>query len=117
MSFHQKIVRNCRNPHKGLRINTSARALHSSHRSCFEPFVPKEELTELQQQIYDGVLSNPRKVDVIKTINKLKYYNRLEEVEKVYSLYGCMFHEIYEMDLTHKESIGILKSLTPEELK
>jgi len=56
-------------------------------------------------------------VDVIKTINKLEYYDRYDDAAKVYDLYGYMFHEVHEGDPSPEEAAAILDSLTPDDLK
>ena len=116
MAYH-KFVTNCRNPHKGLRYDTSARALYKSHRSCFEPNIPNRELTERQQAIYDGVFPDPTKRDIVVLIKKFEYYGRYDDVEKIYDMYGYFFHEIHEGDPSLEEAIAILDELTPDDLK
>ena len=93
------------------------RSPYASHRSCFDPFVPKEELTENQQAILDGTHPGPRKVDVIKTINKLECYGRYDDATMVYDRYGYYFYEIYEGDPTVEKALQILFDLTPDDLK
>ena len=117
MSFHQKIVRNCKNPHVGLRYDTSARALHNSHRSCFEPFVPTGKLTEKQQRILDGEDTNPRKGQVTVLLRKLRYYDRIDEANELFKRYEFMYREVHKGDLPADEASKILYELTPDELK
>ena len=117
MSFHQKIVKNCKNPHTGLRRETSMRALLASHRSCFEPFVPAKELTEKQQRILDGEDTNPRKGQVTVLLRKLRHYGRIDEANELFKRYEYMYREVHKGDLSVDEASKILCELTPEELK
>lgn len=117
MSFHQKIVRSCKNPHVGLRRETSMRALLQSHRSCFVQFVPAEKLTEKQQLLLEGRHPSPRKNQVTVLLQKLRYYNRLEEAELVFERYKHFYREVGDDDPTLEEALMILRDLTPDELK
>ena len=117
MSFHQKIVRNCKNPHVGLRRETSMRALLQSHRSCFVQFVPAEELTEKQQLLLEGKHPSPRKNQVTVLLQKMRHYNRLEEAELVFEQYKHFYHEVNDDDLALEKALNILRDLTPDELK
>lgn len=117
MSFHQKIVRNCRNPHIGLKYDTSARALYSSHRSCFEPYVLSEKLTEKQQRILDGKDVSPRKGLVTVLLRKLRHYGRIDEANELFKRYEYMYREVHKGDLSVDEESKILCELTPDELK
>lgn len=116
MGYH-KFVTNCRNPHKSMRRDTSARALHSSHRSCFEPLLPREELTERQQMLLEGTHPNPNKAEVGRLLRKFEYYERFDDLKKIYDMYGYLYHEIYEGDPTPKEALEMLAALTPDDLK
>lgn len=109
--------RMCRNPHKGMRIDTSARALQTSHRSCFGPEPMREALTEKQEAILNGTADNPRKTDVVRLLKKLEYFEKYDEMERIYDIYGYMFHEVHEGDPSPEEALDILDSLTPDDLK
>lgn len=119
MSFHQKIVRSCRNPHKGMRINTSARALQCSHRSCFTDKKPYEGVpyTERQKAIISGEIIATRKQEIVVIMKKAESLEQYDIAEKVYDMYGHMFHEVHEGDPSQKEADAILEALTPDDLK
>ena len=114
---YKGFCRRCGNPHKELRLDTSGRALNSSHRSCFGPEPMNPVLTEKQNAILNGTAENPRKTHVVRLINKLEYFERFDDAVKVYDLYGYMFHEIHEGDLSSEEAANILDALTPGDLK
>ena len=114
---YKKYVTNCRNPHVGMRRNTSARALHSSHRSCFDPFVPPEKLTDNQQLLLEGRHPHPRRNQVTALLRKLKHYGRLEEAERVFEQYKYFYQEVHKGDPSPVEAVSILEGLTPSDLK
>ena len=106
-----------RSPRKKTRNPTTARALYISHRSCFGPMPMCEVLTEKQIAILNGTAKDPRRTDVSRLINKLEYFERYEDVEMVYDMYGYLFHEVYEDDPSPDDALSILDSLTPDDLK
>ena len=103
------------NPHLKMRSDTSARALYSSHRSCFGPTPIKKELTLKQQEILKGTAINPRKGDVNRLINKLQHYERYEDVKQIKANYPYLFSEDYN-DPDYETALQILENLTPKDL-
>ena len=95
MSLQQKIARSCRNPHKGMRLNTSERALASSHRSAcgkYNRFC--KPLTEKRQALYDGTNSSPRKRDVVELIMKFEHFEMFDDAAKMYDMYGYIRRDL-----------------------
>ena len=103
---HKGFCRQCRNPHKGMRINTSGRALNSSHRSRFGTEPMREALTEKQEAILNGTADNPRKTHVVRLLKKLEYFEKYDDMERIYDLYRYMFHEVHEGDPSPEEAFG-----------
>lgn len=119
MSYH-KFVEKCRNPHKGLRRDTSGRALNRSHRGCFsrKKYFEGVPYTERQRQIIDGTTDRPvAKREVVITISKAESLEEYEVAQNLYEMYGYMFHEVHEGDPTPEEAMKILDDLTPDDLK
>lgn len=117
MGYH-KFVEKCRNPHKGMRRDTSGRALANSHRAAcgnYNRFL--KPLTEKQQALYDGTNPHPRKRDVVELIQKFEHFEMFDDASKMYDMYGYMFHEVHEGDPTPEEAVAILDALTPDDLK
>jgi len=116
---YKGFCRSCGNPHKGMRINTSGRALNGSHRSCFTDKKQYEGMpfTERQQRIIAGEVTTTHKREIVVIMKKAESLEQHEIVEKVYDMYGRFFHEIYEGDPTPEEAAAILDALTPDDLK
>ena len=117
MSYH-KFVQKCRNTHKGMRRDTSGRALAVSHRAaCGNNIRFCRALTEKQQALYEGTNPSPRKRDVVELIMKFEHFEMLDDAAKMYDMYGYMFHEVHEGDPSPEEAAAILDALTPDDLK
>lgn len=109
----------CRNPHKGMHINTSGRALNGSHRSCFhDGRLFKEGWSERQQQLIDGTYEGEvRKWDVNTLIKKAEHFEMYELAQQVYEKYSYLFEDSEPDDYTLSEAQNILDELTPDDLK
>lgn len=116
---YKGLCRSCRNPHKGMHINTSGRALNSSHRSCFTDRKSYEGVpySERQNAIISGEVVTTRKQEIVVIMKKAESLEQYDIAEKVYDMYGYMFHEVHEGDPAPEEAAAILDSLTPDDLK
>ena len=113
--------RSCRNPHRGLRIDTSGRALNGSHRSCFTDRKQYEGLpfSKRQELIIAGAATDTpvKKQEVVIIMKKAESLGRHDVAEKVYELYGSIFREIHSGDPSPEEAAQILEELTPKNLQ
>lgn len=95
--------------------------VYSSHRACFTDKKSYEKLpfTERQIKIINGqpTESPIKRNDVVVVMRKAESLGQYEIAEKVYDLYGHLFHEFHDGDPTQEEAAAILDSLTPDDLK
>lgn len=108
----------------GTKVNSENKIrkdeVYSSHHSCFsnKKLYERCPFTERETKIIAGeTVTNFRRLDITKIIRKAESLGQYELAEKVYDMYGYLFHEVHTGDPTVAEALDILDALTPDDLK
>jgi len=108
----------------GTKVNSETKIrkdeVYESHKSYFsdKPYYYGTPFTEREKVIIaGGKVPNFRRLDITRIMRKAESLGQYELAEKVYDMYGYLFHEVHADDPTVAEALDILDALTPDDLK